>query len=194
MPKEQNAETGLLDIIKRSAGLILAIGFLLGILGILAIASPLATGLSIAVAVGLLLIAGGIGQLFFSFKAGSFGAGLLIFLLGSQRVLIGVLMVAQPVFGLASLTLLLAIYFAVEGIFEIAWAFQLKPADGWGWALFGGVASLLLGLAIWREFPLSGAWAVGVFVGIKLLFSGTTLVSLGGGVRSVAKYVQSFRE
>ena len=191
MSQAQNAEKGLIDIIKQSTGMVIAVGVLLVILGILALAAPLAAGLSIAIAIGLLLIAGGIGQLVFSFHAGSFGAGLLLFLLGGLRVVVGVLMVAQPLLGLISLTLLLAAYFTIEGIFEIVWSFQLKPTTGWGWALFSGIASLLLGLMIWGEFPLSGVWAVGVLVGLKLLFSGTTLMSLGSGVRSVAKHAQA---
>ena len=178
----------LIEIVKRSAGLVIATGVLLVILGFLALAAPFAAGVSIAIAVGLLLIVGGIGQLFFAFKAGSFGAGLMVFLLGGLKTVIGLIMIAQPVVALASLTLVLAAYFLVEGIAEIAWAFQLRPHPGWGWALASGIASLLLGLMIWIEFPLSGVWAVGVLVGIKLVLSGTTLITLGSGARRVSTH------
>jgi len=183
--------TELLDTIKQHAGLVLGLGILLLVLGILALVAPLAAGLSIALATGVLLLVGGIGQLFFSFKAGSFGRGLMIFILGVLTVLAGIIMIAQPGVGLATLTLFLAAYFIVEGVFEIIWSFQLKPATGWGWALFSGIVSLLLGIMIWSQFPLSGAWAIGVLVGVKLIFSGMTLVFLGSGVRSLAKDVRA---
>ena len=66
-------------------------------------------------------------------------------------------------------------------------ALRIKPDRGWGWLLFGGIVSLLLGLLIWREFPLSGTWAVGVLVGVKLLFAGLSIVTVGSAVRSAGK-------
>jgi len=178
---------GLIEVIKRSSGLVIAIGVLLLILGFLALGAPLAAGLSVAAAVGLLLLFGGLAQLFFAFRAGSFGAGLMVFVLGALKAFAGVLMFLEPVVGLAVLTLVLAAYFVVEGVAEILWAFQLRPAPGWGWCLGSGIAALVLGLMIWKQFPLSGVWAVGTLVGIKLIFSGATLATLGGGARRLVK-------
>ena len=141
----------------------------------------------LAIVVGALLLVGGIAQLVFAFQAGSFGEGLLTFILGALTVVAGAIVIAQPGVGLATLTLFLAAYFIIEGIFEAIWAFQIKPVSGWGWSLFSGIVSLLLGIMIWSQFPLSGAWAVGVLVGIKLIFSGWTLIILGGAARSRAK-------
>jgi len=177
----------LIGIIKRSAGTVIAIGVLTVVLGFLALVAPLAAGLSIAVAVGLLLLIGGLAQLFFAFRAGSFGAGLMVFVLGALKTFAGVMMFFEPVVGLVALTLLLAAYFAVEGVAEILWALQLRPAAGWGWCLGSGIAALLLGVMIWGQFPLSGVWAVGTLVGIKLIFSGTTLLTLGNGARRLAQ-------
>jgi len=179
--------TELIERIKHNAGMVIAIGVVLLIAGILALAAPFAAGLSVAIVVGVLLLIGGIAQLVFAFQAGSFGEGLLAFLLGALTVAAGGIVIAQPGVGLATLTLFLAAYFIIEGIFEAIWAFQIKPVSGWGWSLFSGIVSLLLGIMIWRQFPLSGAWAVGVLVGIKLMFSGWTLIVLGGVARSRAK-------
>jgi len=90
------------------------------------------------------------------------------------------------VVALATLTLVLAAYFVVDGIFEIIEAFDLKPIKGWVWMLFGGIVSILLGFMIWREWPFSGAWAVGILVGIKLIFAGWAMVGIGAAGRSVA--------
>ena len=186
-----SAGTELMEGIKKNSGMVITIGVVLLIFGILAMASPLVAGLSIAITIGVLLILAGISQLFFAFTASSFGKGIWIFILGALTVLIGIAMVGQPQAALATLTLFLAAYFIVEGIFEIIWAFQIKPVKNWGWTLFSGIISLLLGIMIWRQFPLSGAWAIGILVGIKLIFSGWTLIAFGGAAKSVAKDVET---
>jgi len=173
----------LLDFIKRSSGKVIAFGVLLLILGFLALAAPFAAGLSIAIAVGALLLLSGLVQLFLAFQAGSFGAGLMVFLLGALKAVVGFTMFFEPAVGLAALTLVLAVYFFVEGVSEIYWSLQLRPASGWGWCLASGIAALLLGIMIWGQFPLSGVWAVGMLVGIKLIFSGTTLITIASGTR-----------
>ena len=186
-----SAGTELMERVKQNSGTVITIGVVLLIFGILAIASPLVAGLSIAITIGILLILGGIGQLFFAFTASSFGKGIWNFVLGTLTVLIGIAMVAQPDAALATLTLFLAAYFIVIGIFEIIWAFQVKPVKGWGWTLFSGIISLLLGIMIWSEFPLSGVWAIGTLVGIKLIFSGWMMIAFGGAAKSVVKDVEA---
>ena len=66
-------------------------------------------------------------------------------------------------------------------------AFQVKPNAGWGWALFNGIMSVILGAMIWSQFPLSGAWAIGILIGARLIFSGWTLIMFGMTARSAAK-------
>ena len=186
-----SVEHEFLDRVKQNSGLVITLGVVMLIIGTLAMFSPLVAGLSIAITVGVLLILGGVSQLFFAFKAGSFGKGIWIFILGLLTVIIGIAMVSQPGAALATLTIFLAAYFIVEGIFEIIGAFQVKPIKGWGWTLFSGILSLLLGLMIWSQCPLSGAWAIGVLVGIKLIFSGWMMIAFGSAARSVAKDVQT---
>ena len=175
--------SGLLDGIKENAKLAVTIGIILIIVGILAVAAPLAAGVSITIMVGTLLIIGGIGECFLAFQAGAFGRGLLIFVFGALMAVAGFYMVTQPVAGLATITLFLAAYFFVSGIFEIIASVQIRPSTGWGWMLFNGILTLLLGILIWRQFPLSGAWAVGVLFGIKMFFSGWTLLFIGNSVK-----------
>ncbi len=179
--------SGLLGGIKDNAKLAVTIGIILIIVGLLAIASPLAAGMSITIVVGTLLIIGGIGECFLAFQAGAFGRGLLIFIVGALMAVAGFYMVSQPVAGLATITLFLTAYFIVSGIFEIIAAVQIRPASGWGWMLFNGIVTLLLGILLWRQFPLSGAWAVGVLFGIKMIFSGWTLVFIGNAVKGAVK-------
>ena len=179
--------SGLLDGIKDNAKLAVTIGIVLIIVGVLAVAAPLAAGLSITIAVGTLLILGGIGECLLAFQAGAFRRGLLIVIVGALMAAAGFYLITQPVAGLASITLFLTAYFIVTGIFEIIAAVQIRPSSGWGWMLFNGVITLLLGILLWRQFPLSGAWAVGVLFGIKMICSGWALVFIGNTVTAAAK-------
>ena len=82
---------------------------------------------------------------------------------------------------------MLAVYFFVDGIFEIVASVQVHPKTGWGWMLFGGIISIWLGIKIWRQFPLFGVWAIGILLGIKLFFVGLIIVTGGSVVRPMTK-------
>ncbi len=97
---------------------------------------------------------------------------LLVLLIGLLTAITGGFMLTQPLEGLGALTLFLAAYFMVTGFLELIAAMQIRPTQGWGWLLFNGVVTLALGLIIWRQFPVSGVWAVGLLFGIKLMMSG----------------------
>ena len=177
----------LLSTIKTHAGVGIAVGIFIAVAGVLALIAPLAAGLSVAIAVGILLIISGVSRLFLAFKMGSFGRGLLMFVLGALSVFAGGYMVARPGMALATLTIVLAAYFIVDGVFEIIWAFRLRPIKGWGWTLFSGIVALALGVMIWRQFPVSGVWAVGTLAGIHLIFGGSSIASVCSATRSAAK-------
>ena len=162
-------------------------GIIMVICGILAIASPLAAGASVMMFVGIMLVIGGIAQCFLAFRAGAFGEGMMMFVVGALTAAAGFYLFNQPLAGLAALAFFLAIYFIVTGIFELVSAFQIRPADGWGMMLFNGIVTLLLGIMIWSQFPLSGAWAVGILFGVKLIMSGWSLIFIGRSVRGAAK-------
>lgn len=162
-------------------------GILVVILGILSISAPLVAGTAVAAIVGFVLIAAGIVRAVWAFKAATFGQGVMAFLFGGITVVAGVLILARPLVGLASLTMLLAAYFVVDGLFAIVASFNLKPEAGWGWVLFDGIITLVLGAMIWRQWPLSGAWAVGVLVGLRLLMAGWAMIFAGSAVRGVSR-------
>ncbi|MHC4217581.1 MAG: HdeD family acid-resistance protein, partial [Planctomycetota bacterium] len=102
---------------------------------------------------------------------------------GLLAIACGVLLLMHHIAGLGFLTLLLAVYFFVDGITRIAGAFELRPERGWGWVLFGGIVTLLLGVFIWRQWPLSGTWAVGTLAGVSILFGGWSMVAIGMAAR-----------
>jgi uncharacterized membrane protein HdeD (DUF308 family) len=169
--------------LRENSGWLIALGVLEAVLGFLAIASPMVTGVAVAIFAGAFILVTGIIELIGVFKAPGLRAGLLGFLGGVLRIVCGALVLAHPLFGLAFLTLLLAAYFLVEGITRIAFAFKLRPDAGWGWVLFGGIVTLLLAILIWRQWPVSGAWAIGTLVGIHILFNGWARIAIGIAVR-----------
>jgi uncharacterized membrane protein HdeD (DUF308 family) len=184
MPEEiQTIEAPFMEAIKSNAGFTIIVGVVLLLMGLLAMGSPLVAGLSLAMMVGVLLIIGGIGQLIFAFKAGK---QVFTIVVGILTTVIGVYMVISPDVALATLTIFLSAYLIISGIFEVLMSFQIKPVKGWGWAMFSGVASVLLGFMIWSQFPLSGAWAIGILIGVKLFLSGLTLLMFGLAARGVA--------
>jgi uncharacterized membrane protein HdeD (DUF308 family) len=182
----ESPDAGLVDGIKKNAGLTVIIGIITLIAGFLAISSPFIAGVSITILVGAMLAISGVSQCFLAFKAGAFGRGLMVFVVGVLMTITGVYMMNQPVAGLATLTIILMSYLLATGALEIIVSFQLKPASGWGLELFNGIVTLLLGIMLWRQFPLSGGWAIGVLFGIKMIFSGWAFVFIGRSVKKVA--------
>ncbi len=183
-----------LEEAKKNAGFLIFLGILTVVFGILAIGAPLVTGVAVAWMVGLLLVAMGLARIVHAFKSMQWGTGIWGTIIGLLSVAGGILMLARPLLGLASMTLLLAIYFVIDGICEIIAAFKIKPDQGWGWVLFNGVIALVLGVMIWRQWPVSGAWAIGLLVGIHILMSGWAMIILGSGARRIAGAVDDVVE
>jgi uncharacterized membrane protein HdeD (DUF308 family) len=93
--------------------------------------------------------------------------------------------------GVASLTLVLASLFLVEGILNVALFFKVRSVQGSSWFLFDGIVTLLLGLMIYMQWPSSSAWAIGTLVGVSMIFSGVTRVMLSLAVRKATDTIAS---
>jgi uncharacterized membrane protein HdeD (DUF308 family) len=177
----------LVEEVKRNATATLLLGVVLLILGALALSAPFWEGVAAALLVGCLVLAAGISQCFFGLRSGSFEQRLFSLLAGILTALCGIVVIAHPLLNLAFLTLALAVYFAVAGVFEAVQALRLRPLRGWQWVLYGALLSLALAAMIWKQWPLSGEWTVGVYVGAKVLVLGASMVALGYGARSAAR-------
>ena len=163
------------------------LGVIAIILGILAMLAPGLTGFSVTMILGVIVLVAGIVRMIWAFQAGSFGKGVLMFAIGGLTLLCGILLLANPLFAAATLTIMLIIYFLADGIVEIIAGFGAGMGDGGGWYIFGGIVSVLLGIMLWRQYPLSGVWALGILIGIKLFFVGLMMVTGGSAVRSISK-------
>jgi uncharacterized membrane protein HdeD (DUF308 family) len=159
------------------------------IAGIMAVGSPLGAGLAVTVVVGIAMVIAGGARIVGAFSAGSFGQGALAFIGGILAFVAGAISVARPGLGLEALTLMLSAYLLVDGVSGGVLAFHVRPQKGWGWMLFSAALSVIFGFMLLWDWPLSGLWAVGTLVGINLIFSGATLVSVGSAARGLAKQV-----
>jgi uncharacterized membrane protein HdeD (DUF308 family) len=158
-------------------------GWVVLIAGVFALISPLVAGAFFTVMVGAMMLIAGITRVIDAFQGGGFWSGLF----GAVYCIVGLKIMLTPLTGLLALTMILVIYFLVVGITEIIAAFKIRPVDGWGYLLFSGIVSVLLSLMIWNQWPLSGAWAVGVLVGIQLMISGMTMITVGSAIKNITE-------
>ena len=162
-------------------------GIALLVLGAFAVLTPVFAGSAVVIIIGIVLLVTGIGQFIQGLRADSWSDKMMPLILGAVTGLCGILIIGHPLLGLGFLTLLLVAFFVVEGIWKIVSSFSYRPASGWVWVLGSGVLSLLLGLLIWKQWPVSGMWAVGVLVGVDLLSTGTSMVVLASVLRRIAQ-------
>jgi uncharacterized membrane protein HdeD (DUF308 family) len=173
-----------METLSRNWGWLLALGILMIILGAFAIAAPYGATLAVQFALGWILVIGGIAEAIHAFMARGWGGFLLELLSAILYVVVGVLLLTNPVGGALALTIVLAVFLIVEGIFKIMMAMRVRDHRGWGWLLASGVLSVILGVLIWAEWPASGLWVIGLLVGIQLLFTGWSLVMLALAARA----------
>lgn len=178
----------IIDRIRSNTTWAIVIGVLLIIGGIVAMLSPVVAGMSVALMVGWLVIFGGVLQGIFAFRA---KAGIMAIIVGLLTLAAGIYLIMNPGVAIATLVLFMAIYLVVSGIGEAIMAFSARPEDGWGWVLFSAVTSIMLGGLMFTQFPVAGAMAIGILLGLKLLFFGLMLLMIGFKVRKVTKRVQS---
>jgi uncharacterized membrane protein HdeD (DUF308 family) len=175
--------TSVVTIARRSLNWTIAFSVLMILAGVAAIAMPPVAGLAVNIVVGWLLLFSGAMHLLFAWYTRTVGAALWEVLLGLVYGTIGIYLLAQPVAGLAALTLALAIYLFLEAVLEFtAWGY-LRRRAGASWLLFDGVVTLILAVMIWRTWPSSTAWIIGTLVGISMLFSGISRLMLSLAAR-----------
>jgi uncharacterized membrane protein HdeD (DUF308 family) len=162
-------------------------GVLLIVLGIIAIATPAVAGKTVVMVIGVVLLVGGVVQIISGLRAEGWSSKLPPLFLGAITAICGLGLLGEPWIGMKFIALLLAIFFVIEGIWKIIASFSYRPASGWLLMLASGVIALVLGLLIWRQWPVSGLWAVGILVGVDLLTTGVSMVTLASTVRQLRK-------
>ena len=98
-------------------------------------------------------------------------------------VVVGVLFLRHPGEGLLTLTLLLIVFFMVEGISKVIFSLTIRPFPNWGWVFASGIIGILLALYLWASLPVTAIWLLGVLLGIQLISEGAALGYLAWQVR-----------
>ena len=166
-------------------------GVSLIVLGMVAVGSPMLAAVAVNALLAWLIVLAGVVHIIIAFHAHGAASMIWRLLVGVAYVVFGGYLIAHPALGVASLTLLLASLFLIEGMFDIALFFRLRSMQGASWILIDGIITLLLGLMIYVQWPSSSAWAIGTLVGVSMIISGVTRVMVSVAVRRVATAVSS---
>ncbi len=172
------------EILQHNWGWFLALGIALMVLGIMAIGVPIIASFTITSVVGSLFIAGGVLLTVHAFRARRWGRSLYELIGGLLYILFGILLLVYPMPGVFTLTVLLGGFFLVQGVVKILQALRMRPTANWGWGVFSGIVSLVLGLVLWVGLPSTAFWAIGLIVGIDLMLGGFYLVMISYAAHS----------
>jgi uncharacterized membrane protein HdeD (DUF308 family) len=157
---------------------LMIVGVLAIVVGCIAILVPAVAAVGTAIFIGWILVVAGAFLVAAAFSAHSIGTVVLRLLWAALTVIVGIWLIAEPHNGTLTLTLVLGIYFLFMGLTRIAVAFMARGQQNAGLVGLSGVAGLLIGILVLVKFPSSADWAIGLLVGIDLIFAGWTLTSV----------------
>lgn len=181
-----NLFPGHLAELRKNWGWLLVLGMILVALGMIALLdSVLVTAISV-IFCGWVLVIAGVIETVQTIRHRRSGHLFLHALNAVLSIVVGIMLLLSPLAGAIALTLLLAAYFTVAGIFRMVTALSLR-LPGWGWALFNGIVTLILGILIWMHWPATGLWVIGLFIGIDLLVVGWSQIMTAIAVRTPPK-------
>jgi len=162
---------------------VLAVISLIG--GIFALANPFAATVAATFMAGWTFAIFGAIQIVQAFQVRGWGGFLWALLFGVLTLVVGISLLYNPLGGMISLTLLVAVLFLVLGVVKLMYAFSLRPLSGWGWTLASGILSIILGIMILADFPWAAASVLGILLGVELISNGVMFLLLALGLRRV---------
>ena len=165
--------------------MLMTMGIVLTVFGALLLISPATVGGVVVRLVALVLVLTGIAQLIQGLRGGSASHTVISGILGLVVAGVGVLVWLNPELGSGFLTALLMVFFVVHGLWKLSTAVRYRKARGWAWLLLSGLISLVFVYLLWKQWPLSGAWAIGVLVGLDMLLTGLAMIVLAYSMRKV---------
>ncbi|MDJ0513960.1 MAG: HdeD family acid-resistance protein [Methyloceanibacter sp.] len=172
------------ETVKRYSLWYLIQGVLLVVAGVLAIISPIIASVAIVFLLGWVLIISGVLQALGLIGASNVPHFWLQLISAVLAILIGILLLRSPESGLLVMTMLLIVYFMVEGIAKVIFALTIRPFPNWGWVLASGLVGIVLSFILWANMPLTADWVLGLMLGILLVSEGAALTYLAWQVRN----------
>jgi len=174
------------EMVHRASTVSILWGALLIVFGAVAVCLPFFAAVAVSAMVAWLIMLAGIVHLMLGFRAHGAGSKIWKILVGIAYLCFGLYLIAKPGLAVASLTLVLASLFVLEGILDFVLFAKMRPMQGSSWVLVDGIVSVLLGGLIYMQWPSSSLWAIGTLVGISLIFSGVARVMMSLAVRKGA--------
>jgi len=163
------------ETVKRHSFWYLVQGGLMVLAGILALVYPVVSSFAVVSLLGWLLIISGIVQGISLLDARKLPHFWLQLVSVALSVIVGVLLIRHRGEGLLVLTLLLLVYFMIEGISKVIFSLTIRPFPNWGWVLASGLVGILVALYLWANLPVTAIWLLGVLLGIQLICEGAAL-------------------
>jgi uncharacterized membrane protein HdeD (DUF308 family) len=163
-------------------------GILLAILGLAAMIVPPLASLAVTIFLGWMFLVTGIAGLVVSYWAREMPGFWWSLISAALAVLAGGILLARPMQGVLTLTIVIGAYFLAEGVTTIMYALEhRKELSGrWSWMLVAGLMDILIAFFVIAGLPGSAEWAIGLLVGINLLFGGATLIGMALAARNSA--------
>jgi uncharacterized membrane protein HdeD (DUF308 family) len=160
-------------------------GILLVILGLAAMIVPPLASLAVAIFLGWLFLISGVAGLALTFWARQMPGFWWSLISAALAIVVGIVLLAKPAQGVLTLTIVIGAYFLAEGVATIMYALEHRRelSDRWSWMLFSGVLDILISALIITGLPGTAEWAIGVLVGINLLFGGASLIGMALAAR-----------
>lgn len=187
VPDLDNFRNRLAAAIHAHWKLFLAEGIVMMVLGLLAIAVPEIASLAITIFIGWLFFVGGIFRTVSVVQHRSMPGFAWALATALLAIALGLVLLLRPIAGVLTLTLALVVFFVLEGISAILLAIEhRRHLPSWGWVLFSGLVDLLLAFLIWDGWPSSADWAIGLLVGINMVFLGLSLIMTALAARTMA--------
>jgi uncharacterized membrane protein HdeD (DUF308 family) len=183
------AQNTPVEMVRQASTVSVVWGVLLIVFGMVAVGSPFLAAVAVNVVVAWLIVLAGVVHLMLAFRAHGAGSMLWKLLVGIAYLCFGGYLIVHPALGVASLTLLLASLFLVEGVLDIVLYVKMRPIHGSSWVLLDGIVTLALGAMIYMQWPSSSAWAIGTLVGISMIFSGVARVAMSLAVRKATNTI-----
>jgi uncharacterized membrane protein HdeD (DUF308 family) len=185
---EQGIQRAFSNAIHEHWKLFLFEGIVLSILGVAAIAVPQIATLAFTLVIGWLFLISGIVGLITTFWMRNAPGFLWSLVSAVVAIGAGVVLLLWPISGSLSLTFVLIAFFIVEGVVTIMYAIEHRnqQSSRWGWMLTSGVVDLILAGLIFAQLPSSAFWALGLLVGINLVFGGAALIAMALAARNPA--------
>jgi len=172
-----------LEALRAKSGWIVALGIIYVTAGFVALGSVVLATVATVFVVGIMMLIAGVAEVINAFQIKTWGGFLLWLLLGVLYIVAGFVTFENPLLAAAFLTLLLGFSLVASGIMRIVLAFNMREGMPWIWVALSGAVTLLLGLVILVHWPISGLYILGLFLGIDLIFAGTSWIGVGLGLR-----------